>query len=314
MVDLEKQIAEKKKQIAELRKVGQHIRELERKILGQKRTLTELEANMEKEYADIALAEKRYGGLYSLFVDMSEHRSELIEKEKEEYLQSVVVFRKAAHKLELLEFEINVLEEKERQLPEVMKELDQLLLKRKANQTKKAVIYVEPEEWKSLELQAILHKVLTLTERNILLFEDLRNTLQHLITTEAIKHEPAYMAKLRKAGFEKVEKLSIRMHEKMFQLEIALAQLRLPGDEGAIGRKFQAVEKALESFFDKLNDLTWSVAVNHIHGEVYIQRVMKLSTWAKNIQYQVNQIDKELNREMEKVNAQLETFSGREEK
>lgn len=130
MADLLTQIQELKIQLDAIHRAGRYREELARNRSVQKAKLDHLGLAMDQEHRDMVALEKR--GIKDLFIKIID-KEEKLEKEKEEYLQAAISFQEAKKELELIDFEIQVMREKESELEEIEARLKVLYEKRETD-------------------------------------------------------------------------------------------------------------------------------------------------------------------------------------
>lgn len=141
------QIKEVKEKIVKLQNVAAHIADLKDQRSELLSEVAQLERSVDKELADVMKLENV--SLKSIIHKIAGNKEEVIEKERQEYLETVLNLKKARESLDILEYEISVLEGKE----SVRIYIDQLeVLKEK----RKDEILREPGETRDLIIR-LLH-------------------------------------------------------------------------------------------------------------------------------------------------------------
>jgi DNA-binding transcriptional regulator/RsmH inhibitor MraZ len=130
MEDIQEKIQHLQSQLDTVQRAKRYRQELDRKRTVQKAKLDRLAVAMDKEQQDVVELEK--WSIKELFVKVIDKASQL-EKEKDEYLQAAIAFQDAKKELELMDFEIQVLREKEKGSEAIKNELQQLYEKREAD-------------------------------------------------------------------------------------------------------------------------------------------------------------------------------------
>ncbi|MBT8232672.1 MAG: hypothetical protein HKN51_11155 [Saprospiraceae bacterium] len=127
---LQEQIQEKLNEFTKLEKVNAHLVDIEDKISEMNSKIRVYEKNLEKELKDI---EKLEGtSVKSLFHKVLGSKYEQLEKERQEYLEVSLKYKEYCKRVELLEFERDLLSKKAKNIDEVKTELKQLMDMRKS--------------------------------------------------------------------------------------------------------------------------------------------------------------------------------------
>ena len=108
--------------------IQNHLKQLSKRISDAYLKKDNLAWWVEKEYADIKKLEKMT--TKGLFIEILIDKEEQLEIERQEYLEALLEHRDVVKSIELLKFEKKVLEEKLTALPQVEKELNDLILLR----------------------------------------------------------------------------------------------------------------------------------------------------------------------------------------
>jgi hypothetical protein len=109
MADISARIQELHLQLETIERSQRYRDELKRKVQAAQQAREQLVRAVDKERQDVVELES--WSLKELFVKMTD-REEKLEKEKEEYLQAAIALKEADKEVEMIEFEIGVLEEK----------------------------------------------------------------------------------------------------------------------------------------------------------------------------------------------------------
>ena len=130
MEDIQAKIQELQSQLDTIQRAKRYRQELDRNRSEQKAQLDLLAKAMDKEQQDVIALEK--WSVKELFVKVIDKEAKL-EQEKDEYLQAAIAFQDAKKELELIDFEINVLREKEKGSKAIEAELRTLYEKRETD-------------------------------------------------------------------------------------------------------------------------------------------------------------------------------------
>jgi hypothetical protein len=128
MEAIQKKIQDLKIQLDSIRRAGRYRQELERKRSLQQAKLDRLGQAMDRESEDLRALEK--WSIKELFVVVN--KEDALEREKEEYLQAAIAYQDAKKDLEMIDFEITVLREKETKRKKIENELEALYNQREA--------------------------------------------------------------------------------------------------------------------------------------------------------------------------------------
>ena len=125
MSELHQQLQEALLAYRQLRKVQEHLAELNDRLIQESRQLRSLEKRLKKEEQDVIKLEK--GGLRAVFHNVLGDREQQLEKERQEYLQVALKFNELGKSIELIEFEIDVLVKKLAQKDEIKQRYERLI-------------------------------------------------------------------------------------------------------------------------------------------------------------------------------------------
>lgn len=134
-------IKEVQEKIIQLRQVSTHLDGLNEQRTELLKEVTKLERNVDKELADVMKIENV--SLKSILHKVVGNKEEMIEKERQEYLEAALNLKKARESLDILEYEISVLEGKE----SVRTYIDQIEI---LKERRKEEILREPGETRNL--------------------------------------------------------------------------------------------------------------------------------------------------------------------
>ncbi|PHN07443.1 hypothetical protein [Flavilitoribacter nigricans] len=130
MEDILTKIQSLKAQQDSIERARRYRQELERNRKALQSKADQLGRTMDKEHQDLLDLEK--WSVKELFIKVI-NKQEQLEKEKEEYLQAAIAFQDAKKELEMLDFEINVLREKEKGAETIKKQIRELYELREAD-------------------------------------------------------------------------------------------------------------------------------------------------------------------------------------
>ena len=126
MTETQTAIQTKIEEIRQIDAVNRRVKESESELATAKRILDSLSSNMDKELDDLNQMESM--SVKAVFYKVLGSKEEQLEKERQEYLQVSLKFNEQKDKIELLEFELGVLNKKLRNKTQLVKDL-QLLKK-----------------------------------------------------------------------------------------------------------------------------------------------------------------------------------------
>lgn len=192
MSELQQQLKESIEELARIRRVGEHISQLTARLSEEEKALQVMETTLTKEQRDVEALERE--GLTSMFRKFLGDREEKLEKEREEYLKASLRYNEIFKSVELIRFELDLLQQKEQSHDAVAGRIDVLMKEREAElmrlnpavatvlkgiheQTDKLIAYrTEVEQASSAGQQALdlvrgteqnLHSALLMGQRNM---------------------------------------------------------------------------------------------------------------------------------------------------
>ncbi|MCB0630187.1 MAG: hypothetical protein R2824_11860 [Saprospiraceae bacterium] len=127
MEDISERIQELQTQLETIQRSQRYREELRRKLEAAGQERERLAVVMDKERRDVEQMES--WSLKELFVKVTDKEAQL-EKEKEEYLQAAIALKEAEKEMEMIRFEVGVLEEKINKQESLQAELEELLRQR----------------------------------------------------------------------------------------------------------------------------------------------------------------------------------------
>ena len=125
MSELYQQLQDSIKELEQIRKVREHIGQLETRLAAEQKDLDLMEKALEKEQRDVEALEKE--GLTSMFRKFIGDREEKLEKEREEYLRASLRYNQLYKSVELIRFELELLTKKEQNQETVERRIEVLL-------------------------------------------------------------------------------------------------------------------------------------------------------------------------------------------
>lgn len=142
MSELGQQLKASIEELARIRKIGEHIQELSVRLADEERALKVMEATLTKEQQDVEALERE--GLTSMFRKFLGDREEKLEKEREEYLRASLRFNELFKSVQLIRYELDVLNAKATQEEALVARIGVLIKEREAElmQTDPAVAQV----------------------------------------------------------------------------------------------------------------------------------------------------------------------------
>lgn len=115
-------------EIVELRKVHEHLSQINLDFKQTNVSLGKLEKALEKESYDVKSLEET--SLRSVFSKVLGNKEEQLEKERQEYLEALLKYNEKKKELELIEYEKELLERKTSNLDQLANKLESLKIKR----------------------------------------------------------------------------------------------------------------------------------------------------------------------------------------
>jgi hypothetical protein len=128
MSEIQKQLKDKILELEQIRKVRQHVLQLNERLREEEKSLAVMEIMLDKEQKDVELLERE--GLHAMFRKFLGDREERLEKEREEYLRASLRFNELFKSVELIRFELDLLIKKEQNLERVQGEVEILIRQR----------------------------------------------------------------------------------------------------------------------------------------------------------------------------------------
>ncbi len=128
MSEIHQQLKEKIQELETIRKVREHTKQLQTRLVLEEKDLAIMEKTLEKEQRDIETLEKE--GLTTMFHKFLGDREEKLEKEREEYLKASLRFNELYKSVELIRFELDLLSKKEQNLESVQGQVEVLIQQR----------------------------------------------------------------------------------------------------------------------------------------------------------------------------------------
>lgn len=250
MEALQKKIQEIKSQIDTIQRAVRYRQELERNRSEQQTKVERLGKEMEKEFRDMEELEK--WSVKELFVKVI-NKEERLEKEKEEYLQAAIAFQEAKKEIEMLDFEIKVLRDKEAGGKELEAELKHLYEKREAE-----ILNNQPDH----PLKPILEETARWNQIDRELEEAIHHGTNAQVILEAVSQS---LNRAKSWAYNNMRELNYRL--RMITEEVDEARLRLP----KLRMEFVKFEQEIKEVFQYPELKSWQH--NHYGG---LQQVQKL--------------------------------------
>ena len=130
MSELQQQLKESIEELTRIRMVGEHMRQLTSRLQAEEKALQVMEATLTKEQRDVEALERE--GLTSMFRKFLGDREEKLEKEREEYLKASLRYNEIYKSVELIRFELELLQRKEQSHDAVAGRIEVLMKEREA--------------------------------------------------------------------------------------------------------------------------------------------------------------------------------------
>src|SRR5687768_14276941 len=128
MSEIHQRLKEKIQELEQIRKVKQHLQELNRRLAHEEKELEVMGIMLDKEQKDVELLEKE--GLTVMFHKFLGDREAKLEKEREEYLRASLRFNQLFKSVDLMRYELELLSKKEQNQGSVMGEIEILIKQR----------------------------------------------------------------------------------------------------------------------------------------------------------------------------------------
>lgn len=159
MSELSQQLKASIEELARIRKISGHIQELTTRLADEERALKVMEATLTKEQQDVEALERE--GLTSMFRKFLGDREEKLEKEREEYLKASLRFNELFKSVQLIRYELEVLNTKATQEDSVLARIGVLIKEREAEllKTDPAMaqvikgLYEQADKWNAYKIQ-----------------------------------------------------------------------------------------------------------------------------------------------------------------
>ena len=128
MSEIHQRLKEKIQELEQIRKVTQHIQELNKRLAHEEKELEVMGIMLDKEQKDVELLEKE--GLKAMFHKFLGDRENKLEKEREEYLRASLRFNQLFKSVELMRYELDLLSKKEQNHGSVLGQIEVLIKQR----------------------------------------------------------------------------------------------------------------------------------------------------------------------------------------
>lgn len=138
MSEIRKLLKEKILELEQIRKIKLHIVHLKDRLKDEEKALEVMGIMLDKEQRDVELLEKE--GLQSMLRKLIGDREQKLEKEKDEYVRAALRYNALFKSVELIKYELSLLEKKEQNDDTVKIEVEELIQKRGEE-----ILRIEPE-------------------------------------------------------------------------------------------------------------------------------------------------------------------------
>jgi len=128
MSEIHQQLSDKIKELQQIRLVREHTSNLQKRLAVEEQELVLMERVLDKEQKDVELLERE--GLNTMFHKFLGNREEKLETERQEYLKASLKFNELYKSVELIRFELDLLQKKEQNHDNVQAQIETLIKQR----------------------------------------------------------------------------------------------------------------------------------------------------------------------------------------
>ena len=292
MKSLEEQITDLQLEVAALKRAAGRLKKLEKEYEVQKAALPQLEKKVDKEYKDLLDIKKK--GWTDLFLDREEEKAEQLEKEQEEYYNALLQVKNAKKTLELMEFEMEILQEKASKLNEKALLLQKLKFKQKhtielkiKKETDKAILVKN-------RLKIIFHKINQSGKKIKVHLEEILSCLFKMETWLNYDISDEEKAKILDEEYNKIENFLLKQNQELSQYLFEVDKLKELQKDVDEHKKADLEKVVTESTGLKENiALFVEIISNDLSTDPNLQqKLIKLKAKITEIQYNIDQTNK----------------------
>ena len=300
---MKKGIKEIENQLAAIRRAKRYLTDIDRKIVVEQDRCTRLSILVQQEYADIERLKKQsFNRIFSRFFTEKEND---LEKEKQEYLEAVLLYREAKKAEDLLYFERDVLLDKIAKEEALRKELQNLEKQERSENRARLAPQIrrhlrQKEENRRVVLQE-LEAVLELGADCLSKLESMQNLLHRMKMWIPLRRGSYLNRDLaRQAG--DLERMLLELRNNFIKYDTELRRISdLINLQTSIAHDDFRRQKLIFNLTQYIDRFTENFVKNLVSDFVMHTQMTRTQEFLLEIYHTVEQVQKDLRREEERI-------------
>jgi len=311
---MKEKIRELQDQLTAITQAKRYLLEIDKKLIIEQDKTDRLRILVEKEYQDVQRLKEQ--SLGKMLMGLLQDKSAELEKEKQEYLEAVLLLREAEKSEELLRFEKGVLTEKiskENALQTELAQVRQAYIN-KAIHSKNHVPLIETlnEIARSERLEKELQEVLDLGESCQLKLTSMQNSIHQMVSTISLGKTFRPTRELF-SQVEKLEKTLLHLRSDFLKYDADLREISHYTEiSPSISHDNHWRQKMIYNVAERINKFTENFVRNIVNDFSVQQQMTTAQSFLHEIHYAIGQIQKEVQREKAAVQEDRKAAQERE--
>lgn len=300
---MKEKIRELQDQLTAIEQAKRYLLEIDKKLIIEQDKTDRLQILVEKEYEDVRRLKEQ--SLGKMLVGLLRDKTAELEKEKQEYLEAVLLLREAEKSEKLLHFEKQVLTEKVSKEGALRTELTQVRQAyiEKAIPSKSHVPLIETlnEIARSERLEKELQEVLDLGESCQLKLTSMQNSMHQMASNISLERTFRPTRDLF-AQVEKLEKTLLSLRSEFLKYEADLREISHYTEiSPTVSHNNHWRQKMIYNVAERISKFTENFVRNIVNDFSVQQKMTTAQSFLHEIHYAIGQIQKEVQREKEAV-------------